>query len=130
MQVTDSYIHLNRLRFHAFHGVEAQERLVGNTYEISLRLQCDVTTAMQTDDVCHTVNYASVYAVVKEEMAVPSQLVEHVAGRIGARIFQDFPAVKALQLQLTKLNPPMGADSMEGAGVELHLINNTTIRNN
>ena len=51
MQVTDSYIHLNRLRFHAFHGVEAQERLVGNTYEISLRLQCDVTTAMQTDEI-------------------------------------------------------------------------------
>ena len=126
MQVTDSYIHLNRLRFHAFHGVEAQERLVGNTYEISLRLQCDVTTAMQTDDVCHTVNYASVYAVVKEEMAVPSQLVEHVAGRIGERLFAEFPAIQSLDISIMKVNPPFGADC-DGAGIEVHLMNYKTL---
>lgn len=120
-----SEIYIRKLRFHAFHGVEAQERLTGNDYEVSLRLRVDVSRAMVSDDVAHTVNYAEVYALTRREMAVPSNLVEHVAWRIGQRIMQQWPAVEAVDVSLTKLNPPMGADC-EGAGVQLHLINDKT----
>ncbi len=44
-------------------------------------------------------------------MAVPSKLLEHVAGRIAHRLFSDFPEIQKLQLSITKVNPPMGADS-------------------
>ena len=53
-------------------------------------------------------------------MAVPSKLLEHVAGRIVSAINEHFPAVTSIDLTLNKVNPPMGADSM-GAGVELHV---------
>lgn len=121
----DSYICLRGLRFHAFHGVEAQERLTGNDYEIELRLQVDVARAMVSDRVEDTINYAEVYASVAAEMREPANLVEHVAYRIGRSIMERWPSVTSLDIRLTKLNPPMGADCI-GAGVELHLINDKT----
>ncbi len=77
---------------------------------------------MQSDCVDDTVNYAELCALVKREMAVPSQLVEHVAGRIAQSVFTQFPQSSAVDVRVTKENPPMGADCA-GAGVELHLIN-------
>ena len=58
-------------------------------------------------------------------MAVPSQLLEHVAGRIAKAIEAAFPQITSIDLVLTKLNPPMGAHS-DGASVEIHLINDKT----
>lgn len=127
MMLTDSYIYIRGLRFHAYHGVEAQERLTGNDYEMQLRLRVDVSRAVSSDDVADTVNYAEVYRVAAREMAVASQLVEHVAGRVGQALMDRWPEVEGVDIRLTKLNPPMGADC-DGAGVELHLINDKTRR--
>ncbi|MFQ7113568.1 dihydroneopterin aldolase [Hallella bergensis] len=124
--LTNSYIYIRKLRFHAFHGVEAQERLTGNDYELSLRMQVDVSKAMTSDDVADTVNYAEVYALAKQEMATASNLLEHVAGRIGQAIISRWPAIRMVEVDLVKLNPPMGGEC-RGAGVYLHLINDKTV---
>lgn len=121
----DSYIYLNCLRFHAYHGVEAQERLTGNDYELDLRLNVDVSSATMSDRVEDTVNYAEVYRLIEAEMAKPSNLLEHVAGRIGQALIEKWPQIQSVDIRLTKQNPPMGADC-KGAGVELHLINDKT----
>lgn len=112
----ESYIFLDNLRFHAYHGVGEQERTVGNEFTVSLRLKTDISRAMASDDVADTVSYADVYEAIKEEMAVPSLLLEHVAGRILKRLQHDFPQVEEAELKLAKRNPPMGAD-IETAGV-------------
>ncbi len=125
MRVESGYIFLKEVRFHAFHGVMPQERRVGADFLVTLRIGYNITTAMRTDEVRDTLNYAEVYRVVKEEMDTPSALLEHVAGRIANAIVRQFPAVSSIDLKLTKKNPPMGADC-EGAGVELHLINDKT----
>ncbi len=127
MRVESSYIVLKEVRFHAFHGVMPQERKVGADFLLSLRLGYDISEAMQTDDVADTLNYAEVYQLAKQEMEQPSALLEHVAGRIAQTLMQHFPAIKSIDLMLTKQNPPMGADC-QGAGVELHLINDKTDR--
>ncbi len=116
---------LKEVRFYAFHGVMPQERKVGGDFTVSLRVGVDLTRPVTSDDVADTLNYATLYEVVKREMAIPSQLLEHVAGRIGQAVFDAFPQVTTIDLTLVKLNPPMGADS-EGAGVELHLTNEKT----
>ena len=51
-------------------------------------------------------------------MDIPSKLLEHVAGRILQRLFDDFSSISRIRLTLTKENPPMGADCRE-AGVEI-----------
>ncbi len=125
MKLMSSKIYLRNVRFHAFHGVLPQERIVGNDYLVNLVLDYDFSSAMKTDDFQGTLNYAEVYQKVREEMAVPSKLLEHVAGRIAHRLFSDFPEIQKLQLSITKVNPPMGADS-DGAGVEVVLTNDKT----
>lgn len=125
MKLMSSKIYLRNVRFHAFHGVLPQEGIVGNDYLVNLVLDYDFSSAMKTDDLQGTLNYAEVYQKVREEMAMPSKLLEHVAGRIAHRLFSDFPEIQKLQLSITKVNPPMGGDS-DGAGVEVVLTNDKT----
>lgn len=121
-----SCIYLKNVRLHAYHGVLPQEFTVGNDYVVNLEVNYDFSCAMQTDELAHTINYAELYELIKEEMAIPSRLIEHVAGRIGNRIFKTYPAVHELTLAITKENPPFGADC-DGAGVQVHLINDKTL---
>ena len=125
-QAKSTKIFLRQVRFHAYHGVLEQERRVGNDYVINVVAECDFTHAMLTDELEDTVSYADIYRVVKEEMAIPSKLLEHVAGRIGERLFNEFPSIQSLDISIMKVNPPFGADC-EGAGVEVHLMNYKTL---
>ena len=109
---------MDDMRFYACHGVMEQERRVGGDYSVTLTVEVDLADAARTDDVADTVNYAELYAVVEQEMAVPSQLLEHVAARIGRRVLEAFDKVTAATVRVTKLNPPMGADC-KGASVEI-----------
>lgn len=126
MILKESTISLNDVRLYAFHGVMKQERRVGGEYSVSLRVHYSIDRAMETDEVADTLNYADLLEVVKREMAVPSNLLEHVAGRIGQAVFCAYPQVEAVELTVTKLNPPMGADCA-GASVHVHLINDKTL---
>lgn len=121
MKLQSSFITLSDMRFHAYHGVMPQERLTGNDYTVSLRIKYDVQNAMKSDNVNDTLNYAEVYRLVCEEMMVPSNLLERVAYRIADRLQRRFMALDAVDVKITKLNPPMGAD-FNGASVELHFV--------
>ena len=116
--MTETYVYLKEIRFYAFHGVMPQEQLVGGEFMVSLRVAYPFEGAMESDDVTDTLNYAELYALVKEQMDIPSRLLEHVAGRIVKAIQMQYPQVTRIELKITKQNPPMGADC-EGAGVEV-----------
>ena len=118
--LTNSFIHINNIRLHARHGVLPQEQLTGNDYIINVRASYDISRAMQTDDVADTLNYAEVYNIIKEEMNIPSKLIEHVAGRIADRLLDHYADINSIMLRITKCNPPMGADC-DGAGVEINV---------
>lgn len=118
--LTESYIFINDIRLHACHGVLPQEQLTGNDYIVNIRLGYDVSKAIMTDNVEDTLNYAEVYDIVREEMDTPSKLIEHVAGRITNHLMKDFSQITSIVLNITKCNPPMGADC-KGAGVEIHV---------
>ena len=119
MTLTDGFITLRNVRFRAFHGVLPQERQVGGDFLVTLRVGYPLEWAMETDDVADTLDYSALYAIVEREMAVPSKLLEHVAGRIVKAVTASFPKVTSVDMELTKQNPPMGADC-DGAAVEVH----------
>lgn len=119
MKIDNSYIFLKEIRCYAYHGVAPQENLIGNEYVIDLKLKVDISQASQTDEVADTVSYADVHELIKAEMAVPSKLLEHVGGRMAAKLFEVFPSIEEIELRLSKRNPPMGAD-IDTAGIELH----------
>jgi dihydroneopterin aldolase len=109
------YIELKGMNFHARHGVMEQERIVGNTFTVDLKLEADFSRAIQSDRLEDTLNYALIYDAVKEEMQIPSQLLEHVAGRIIRRIKRQFPAIDSVEIRLAKHNPPVCGEVREAA---------------
>lgn len=119
IKLENSYICLKGLRFHGYHGVMEQERKVGNDYIVDVKMLYDVTKAMKTDNVEDTLNYAVAYDIVKQEMEIPSHLLENVAYRIANKLGETFPHIVSIEIRVTKTNPPMSADC-DGAMVELH----------
>lgn len=111
-------IALNGLRFQARHGVMEQERRVGNTFVVDLRLDYPFADAMETDNLDSTLNYAEVYDVVKTEMEKPSQLLERVAGRIRGELLRRYPEISGGRLRIEKLRPPI-AGCTGSASVEV-----------
>lgn len=103
-----SYILLENITLFARHGVFSQETKVGNIFVINLKLEIDLEKASLSDDLADTISYADVYNVVKEEMNIPSKLLEHAAGRIIRRLKNIYPCVSAVELKLSKRNPPVG----------------------
>ena len=99
-------IELRRMTFYAYHGVAPQETRVGNTFIVDLILTAPLENAVWSDDLSDTINYATVYA----EMAIPSRLLEHAAGRILKALKERFPQITEVELVLSKLNPPFGGD--------------------
>jgi dihydroneopterin aldolase len=101
------YIELKNMVFHARHGVLEQEKTVGNTFTVSLRLYLNLSAAAQSDHLEDTLNYAEVFEIVKKEMAVPSNLLEHAANRIIQAVKQAFPQIEKIRIRLAKMRPPV-----------------------
>ena len=110
-------IRLKAMRFYAYHGVAEQERQVGNTFQVDLTLTAPLQRAVESDQLEDTINYAEVYETVREEMQIPSRLLEHVAGRILDALHHRFPTLQAAEITLSKLNPPFGGDLLRASVV-------------
>jgi len=108
-------IELKKLNFHAFHGVSEQERIVGNNYQIDLTLILDLSKAIESDNIDDTLNYADIFSLTKKEMAIPSYLLEHVAGRIVRKIKEKYPNISEITIRLAKINPPVEGELQEAA---------------
>jgi dihydroneopterin aldolase len=122
MTFKNSYIHLKDLRFYAFHGVLPQEKSVGAYFILNICVKVDVERAALTDELSDTVSYADIYQIAKEEMQVTSKLLEHVAGRICKRLYQEFSSVEAVDITIEKENAPIGTGAQGLAGITLHTI--------
>ena len=115
-----SWIAINDMRFYAHHGCFQQERRIGTHFRVDLQFETDTSRAEVSDNIDDTVSYLDVYQVVKREMGIPSNLLEHVARRIGEGIRNDFPSVETVRVKVSKLNPPLGGQ-MESVSVEVVL---------
>ena len=98
---------LEGLGFYAYHGVHPEERINGQQYELSLTLETDISKAIQSDSLNDTVDYSHVFQIVESEMAIPSNLLEHVAGRIVKRLHLTFSEIVSTEIKITKLQPPL-----------------------
>ena len=61
-------IALDRMEFRALHGCYELERKVGNRFTVDLELTALLGEAAAEDDVEKTVNYLTVYQIVRERM--------------------------------------------------------------
>ena len=108
------------MRFYAHHGCFTQERAIGTHFVVELVFNTDTSRAEVSDDIADTVSYLDVYQVVKREMQQPSNLLEHVARRVGEAVLQEFPDVSDVNVKVSKMNPPLGGQ-MHSVSVELQI---------
>jgi len=109
---------LENMQFHAFHGCLEHEQTIGNTFIVNLTMFLNTEKAGKTDQLEDTLNYQEVYNVVKEQMEIPSKLIEHVGQRILDNIFIRFQQILELEIKLSKLQPPLGG-KVESVSIEL-----------
>jgi dihydroneopterin aldolase len=103
-----SRIELKGLKFFAYHGLYDHERKNGGWFNVDVNFNCDASGAIENDSIKGTVNYEEIYKVVKEEMEIPSNLIEHVAGRIYKRIKNEVTGVSQLTITVYKPEAPLG----------------------
>jgi 7,8-dihydroneopterin aldolase/epimerase/oxygenase len=107
---------IENMEFFSFHGHYAEERKIGNRFLVSVSIDTDMQKPSETDHLEDALDYRSVYETVKEEMKVPSNLLEHVTGRIVDSLCAKFSSIKKVTVKVTKLNPPL-AGKTEGVSV-------------
>ena len=100
-------IELEGMRFWAYHGCLESERKKGNLFLVDFKGEMDLRKAAGSDALEDTVNYGEIYDVVKDQMLVPSDLLEHVAGRIVKALAQKFPQFVRFSVRVSKQHPPV-----------------------
>ena len=113
---------LEERKSYARHGVLYEEQKIGTYYLIDVEIHTDFSKAMLSDDINDTISYADINDIIHQEMAIPSLLLERVAGRIIHHIQQNFSNISYIKLKITKTNPPMKGE-MKGAGIEVEHYN-------
>jgi dihydroneopterin aldolase len=100
-------IYLERMSFYGYHGVLPAEAELGQRFFVDLELSLDLSKAAASDDLADTVNYAEVFALVREIVEGERyRLVEALAGRIAGQLLARFP-FQEVKVKVTKPNPPI-----------------------
>lgn len=110
LKMTMGTIKLSNIRTYSYHGCLQEEAKIGSDYRVDLKIKTNLEPSAATDALHDTVDYVDLNAIVKDEMAIRAQLLEHVAQRIINRILNELHSVLAVKVKVTKLNPPIGGD--------------------
>lgn len=95
------------MEFKAYHGCLEQEKVRGNSFTVDFKGKMDLSAAAESDNLNDTLNYAEIYEIVSEEMSIPSELLENVAGRIVKAIERRFPELVSFSVRVSKKRPPV-----------------------
>lgn len=101
---------LENIRTFSYHGCLEEEAKIGSDYRVDLEAHADLTKSTLTDELCDTIDYVHLNAIVKEEMAIRSKLLEHVAQRIINRAMAEIDLLEYIKVTVSKINPPIGGD--------------------
>ena len=109
-------IKLTNIRTFSFHGCLEEEAKIGSNYSVNLTIKTNLQPSAKTDELTDTVDYVDLNRIVVEEMAIRAKLLEHVAKRIMDRVLKELQIVTKIEVEVTKLNPPIGGD-VEGVTI-------------
>ena len=111
---------LEGMRFYGYHGVNPEERALGQRFTVDVALAVDLRAPGRSDDLGDTVSYSAVFTLVRRIVeGEPRNLIEAVAEAIAAGILGDFPAVKNVTVTVRKPEAPLRGAMLDAAGVRL-----------
>jgi dihydroneopterin aldolase len=96
------------IRAFAYHGHLPEEAILGGHFIVSVWVTADTREVEKTDDLNHTVDYVRIIEIVKEQMAIRSNMIEHPAKRIVDAILPLYK-VQKVKVEVEKIQPPIDA---------------------
>lgn len=110
---------LEEMIFYGYHGVEEDEKRLGQRFVVDVELTVDLSLAGHSDQLQDTVNYAAVYRLVRGVMEGPSHnLIESLAEEIASRILAD-AKVEQVRVKVRKPAVPIKGGILSAAAVEI-----------
>lgn len=101
-------ITLEGMEFFAHHGFYQEEQIIGNKFAVDIMVITDLTDAAEHDALAETINYETLYKIIRHVMNEPTKLLEHLGKRIIDTVLEEFPQVSKVKVKVSKYNPPVG----------------------
>ena len=98
-------IHLNNLSFFSYHGLYDHERVEGNFFTVNATIHYH--PAGMVDSIEQTVDYVSIYELIKQRMTVATPLLETIVMELAETILEKYPIAEDVSISLTKEKPPI-----------------------
>ena len=96
------------MRVFGYHGHLPEEAVLGGHFIVNVWVEADTTVVEKTDDLNDTVDYVKIIEIVKEQMAIRSNMIEHPAKRIVDAILP-LDKVQKVKVEVEKIQPPIDA---------------------
>ncbi len=100
-------IRLKDIALYAHHGLQPEERELGQRFFLDVELGADLSDAARQDDISRSIDYSAVYEAVATAFTGPAcQLLEGAAWRVISELFQQFPA-REITVRIRKPSAPI-----------------------
>jgi dihydroneopterin aldolase len=101
-------IQLRGMRFMGRHGVQLEERMEPQPFEVDVAVDADLAAAQASDDLADTVDYSSIFDGVRARVEADSyRLIEALAGAIAGDVLAAHPLVASVEVRVRKPNAPL-----------------------
>ena len=84
---------------------------------VNVIIKGDIAKAASDDILQETIDYVDVYKIVKKEMNIRANLIEHVAKRIADNLKNSLSGISSLSVEVIKKTPPIGGEVDEVSAV-------------
>ena len=99
------------LRLKAYHGVNPEEKIDGQMFELDITALADAKKAAISDELDDTVSYAKIIKTARAVFTAQSyNLIEYAAHKVGTEIMREYPALESVTVLLKKPEAPIKAD--------------------
>jgi dihydroneopterin aldolase len=99
-------IQLHNLIFFAHHGIHKEEQLTANSFEVNLDVMYDEKKS-KFDNINDTIDYVSLYEIIKKRMHVITPLMEKICKEIISKIKKQYPFISEVNISIRKLQVPV-----------------------
>ncbi len=99
-------IHLQKVKFVGYHGLDAGEEVTGGEFEVSLTINY-IPIEIPIKKIEETVDYTVLLSIVRQRMNNPAHLLETLATEIASEIIAKFSIVTEVEISISKLHPPI-----------------------
>ncbi|MES2776093.1 MAG: dihydroneopterin aldolase [Bacteroidota bacterium] len=99
-------VHLHQLSFFCHHGLYEEEKVIGGIFIVNLDMELKDQEAVVTA-IGETVNYVTIYTLVKERMMQSTPLLETLVMELADLILAFSPLIDKVSISITKAAAPI-----------------------